>query len=148
PVATDGRDVDTGIATLEGEGAVQKARHDDLHLTRIAPDPWQKVPSVIDRDTTYYDLPLLKESVWSIDIPLYYFRGGTAGAAMTLGAALQLVTPRGGHPLRKLSAICHWTGILGSTLGAVFLVHDLGRPMRFLYMMRVFRPTSPMNMGV
>jgi formate-dependent nitrite reductase membrane component NrfD len=32
-------------------------------------------------------------------------------------------------------------------VGAVFLVHDLGRPSRFLNMVRVFRPTSPMNMG-
>jgi formate-dependent nitrite reductase membrane component NrfD len=91
---------------------------------------------------------MLKPSVWSIDIPIYYFLGGTAGAAMTLGAAIQLVTARGGHPLRRLSAICHWTGIIGSIAGAAFLVHDLGRPSRFLYMMRVFRPTSPMNMGV
>jgi formate-dependent nitrite reductase membrane component NrfD len=67
---------------------------------------------------------------------------------MTLAAALQLVSPRGGHPLRRLSAICHWTGIAGSAVGGALLIHDLGRPLRFLYMMRVFRPTSPMNMGV
>jgi polysulfide reductase-like protein len=148
PVTTDGRDVDTAIATLEGEAAGQKALSEDPHLAASAPAPWEQVPSVDGSDPTYYDRPLLKESVWSIDIPLYYFFGGTAGAALTLGAALQLTTPRGGHPLRKLSAICHWTGIIGSTMGAIFLVHDLGRPMRFLYMMRVFRPTSPMNMGV
>ncbi len=91
---------------------------------------------------------MLKQSVWSIDIPIYYFLGGTAGAALTLGAAIQLVSPRGRHPLRRLSAICHWIGIAGSTAGAAFLIHDLGRPSRFLYMMRVFRPASPMNMGV
>jgi formate-dependent nitrite reductase membrane component NrfD len=99
-------------------------------------------------DTTYYDRPLLKQSVWSIDIPIYYFLGGTAGAALTLGTAIQLASPRGRHPLRRLSAICHWTGIIGSTAGAAFLIHDLGRPSRFLYMLRVFRPTSPMSMGV
>jgi hypothetical protein len=49
--------------------------------------------------------------------------------------------------LRRLSELCHWTGIVGSTAGAAFLIHDLGRPSRFLYMLRVFRPTSPMNMG-
>jgi formate-dependent nitrite reductase membrane component NrfD len=147
PVPTDGRDVDTAIGTLEGEGAQQQARHDDRHLARIAPSPWDQVPRIDGQDTTYYDRPMLKQSVWSIDIPIYYFLGGTAGAAMTMGAAIQLVSPRGKHPLRRISAICHWTGIIGSTLGAAFLVHDLGRPMRFIYMMRVFRPTSPMNMG-
>jgi formate-dependent nitrite reductase membrane component NrfD len=110
--------------------------------------PSERVPQVADMDTTYYERPMLIKSVWSIDIPIYYFLGGTAGAALTLGAAIQLVSPRGHHPLRRLSAICHWTGIAGSTLGAAFLIHDLGRPSRFLYMMRVFRPTSPMNIGV
>lgn len=93
---------------------------------------------------TYYDRPLLKESVWSLDIPMYYFTGGTAGAALALGAAVQL---GGNSDLRNFSQHCHWMGIAGSTIGAAFLIHDLGRPSRFLYMLRVFRPTSPMNMG-
>lgn len=100
-------------------------------------------------DVTYYGRPMLKESVWGLDIPLYYFCGGAAGAAMTLGAAMQLAA-RGGRnrrQLRELSKRCHWTGILGSTMGAALLVHDLGRPSRFAYMLRVFRPTSPMNLG-
>jgi len=98
--------------------------------------------------TTYYGLPMLKESVWTADIPLYYYCGGAAGAAMTLGAALQLAHRRGNRKeMRRLSASCHWIGIIGSTAGAAFLIHDLGRPARFLYMLRVFRPTSPMSMG-
>lgn len=148
PVATDGRDVDLGIAQLQGEAAGQQVKREDRHMRQVAPEPWDRVPEVDGADTTYYDRPLLKESVWSADVPIYYFLGGTAGAALALGAAIQLVSPRGRHPLRRLSAICHWTGIAGSTLGAAFLIHDLGRPSRFLYMIRVFRPTSPMNMGV
>jgi formate-dependent nitrite reductase membrane component NrfD len=151
PVTTDGRDIDTTIAVLEGEAAQQQSRENDRHLATIAPAPWDRIPCVESADTTYYDRPLLKQSVWSIDIPIYYFLGGTAGAALTLGAAVQLVEscggPRGRHPLRRVSAICHWTGIIGSTVGGAFLIHDLGRPSRFLNMMRVFRPTSPMNMG-
>ena len=148
PVTTDGRDVNTGMATLDGEAAQQRSKGQDEHLTTAAPHPWEQVPRITGTDTTYYDRPMLKQPVWSIDVPIYYFLGGTAGAALTLGAAIQLVSPRGRHPLRRLSAICHWTGIIGSTAGAAFLIHDLGRPSRFLYMMRVFRPTSPMNVGV
>ena len=147
PVTTDGRDVDTAIATLDGEGAQQRAHSDDEHLKRLAPAPWDRVPAITDTDTTYYDRPVLKPSVWSVDIPIYYFLGGTAGAALTIGASIQLLSPPGRHPMRRLSELCHWTGIIGSTAGAAFLIHDLGRPSRFLYMMRVFRPTSPMNMG-
>jgi formate-dependent nitrite reductase membrane component NrfD len=147
PVTTDWRDVDTAIATLDGEGAQQRANSDDEHLKRLAPAPWDRVPAITDADTTYYDRPLLKPSVWSVDIPIYYFLGGTAGAALTLGASIQLLSTPGKHPMPRLSELCHWTGIIGSTAGAAFLIHDLGRPSRFLYMMRVFRPTSPMNMG-
>jgi hypothetical protein len=104
---------------------------------------WSALPET-DADPTYYDRPVLKESVWSLDIPLYYFVGGAAGAALTLGAAAQLTRDR---ELREFSRNCHLIGIAGSTLGAAFLIHDLGRPSRFLHMVRVFRPTSPMNVG-
>jgi formate-dependent nitrite reductase membrane component NrfD len=146
PVRTDGRNVgDLGV--LAGEGAQQNVDHADRHLKEITPT-WESVPAIGGPDVTYYDRPVLKKSVWTIDIPLYYFLGGAAGAALTLGAAIQLVSDRRERRMRHLSAVCHWTGILGSTAGAALLIHDLGRPSRFLYMMRVFRPTSPMNMGV
>jgi len=147
PVSTDGRDIDTGIATLSGEAAQQRVKHEDKHLAELAPEVWDRTPAITDADTTYYDRPLLKPSVWSVDIPIYYFLGGAAGAALSLGAAIQLVAPAEQRELRRLSAICHWIGIIGSTAGAGFLVHDLGRPMRFMAMLRVFRPTSPMNVG-
>ncbi|HLK51412.1 MAG TPA: NrfD/PsrC family molybdoenzyme membrane anchor subunit [Bryobacteraceae bacterium] len=147
-ISTDGRDIDTNLAELSGEGAAQKIERPDRHLQKIAPAPWERVPQVTPAETTYYERPLLKQSVWSADIPLYYFVGGAAGAALTLGAAMQLAARgRRRRELRALSAHCHWIGIIGSTAGAAFLIHDLGRPSRFLNMMRVFRPTSPMNMG-
>ncbi|HKW97554.1 MAG TPA: NrfD/PsrC family molybdoenzyme membrane anchor subunit [Bryobacteraceae bacterium] len=146
PVRTDGRDGDTAIATLEGEAAQQEATRADEHLKQIAET--KREPEVQARaDTTYYGQPMLKAPVWSIDVPIYYFLGGAAGAAMTLGAAIQLVSSQRRKELRRLSAICHWTGIIGSTAGAAFLIHDLGKPSRFLYMLRIFRPTSPMNVG-
>ncbi len=147
PVTTDGRDVDTSIAVLTGEAAQQEIEGDDKRLSQLAPAPWDRVPRISGSDATYYDRPMLKPSVWSVDIPLYYFVGGAAGAALTLGAALQLVAPFEHKELRRLSSVCHWIGIIGSTAGAAFLIHDLGRPSRFLFMLRVFRPTSPMNMG-
>jgi formate-dependent nitrite reductase membrane component NrfD len=147
PARGDGRGIDVSLATLSGEGAGQRAGSQPDHVP-IA--PWQGMPGGDTGAVTYYGRPLLKPSVWSIDIPIYYFCGGAAGAALALGAAIQVVCRdrRSAHELRRLSATCHWIGIVGSTAGAAFLIHDLGRPERFLYMMRVFRPTSPMNMGV
>lgn len=147
-LVAEARDLNSALAALSGEGAQQLARTPDERLQELAPKPWDQIPGD-QSDPTYYNRPLLKKSVWSIDIPLYYFTGGAAGAAMTLGAALQLASSgKNRRDLRRVSSVCHWTGIVGSTLGAAFLIHDLGRPERFLYMMRVFRPSSPMNMGV
>ena len=135
--------------TQASEAAEQRAAQPDERLQSVAPQPWEQVPGVVEPAPTYYGRPMLKPSVWSADIPLYYFLGGAAGAALTLGAAIQLASRGHRQPreLRRLSAQCHWIGIAGSTAGAAFLIHDLGRSSRFVYMMRVFRPSSPMNMG-
>lgn len=141
-VFVNGRDIDQALGVLEGEGARQNIAEEDPHLRKAA------MASADEAGISYYGTPVLKQSVWSSDIPIYYFLGGGAGAALVLGAGLQLAPRRLRGDLRQLSATCHWLGIIGSTAGAAFLIHDLGRPERFLYMMRVFRPSSPMNMGV
>jgi formate-dependent nitrite reductase membrane component NrfD len=38
-------------------------------------------------------------------------------------------------------------GAIGLSIGTSLLIYDLGRPERFMNMLRVFRPTSPMNVG-
>jgi len=142
--AAEVRHIDPSLGELLGEASHQTARRRDEHIQRDTPQAWPEVPSVDESNPTYYDRPVLKETVWTWDIPAYYYLGGAAGAALTLGAATQL---RPGHDLDQFVRDCHWVGIIGSTIGAGFLIHDLGRPARFLNMMRVFRPTSPMNLG-
>jgi formate-dependent nitrite reductase membrane component NrfD len=143
PIETDGRDIDTSVGALTGEASQQIAGPVEQHMARMA-GTWEQLPFPDPGDPTYYDRPLLKSSVWKPYIPLYYFVGGTAGAALKLGAAAQL---DGSPELNQLVHRCHWIGIIGSTIGGAFLILDLGVPHRFLYMLRVFRPTSPMNMG-
>lgn len=94
--------------------------------------------------TTYYDRPLLKEPVWEWMIPAYYYVGGLTGASLVLGAAAQLGDTSNRQALIRR---CHWIGFIGCSVSGVLLVADLGRPERFLNMLRVFRPTSPMNVG-
>jgi hypothetical protein len=133
---TDGRDIDTGLAQLSGEAATQRAGSSGEL------EAWSGVRGI---EPTYYGRPLLKEPVWKVTIPLYYFVGGAAGASLVMGAAAQL--DRSGK-LDHLMRRCHWAGVIGSALSGLILIHDLGRPERFHHMLRVFRPTSPMNMGV
>ncbi len=93
--------------------------------------------------SSYYGRPIVKEPTWAaLDIAGYLFLGGLAGASSTLAAGAQLSgRPALARPL-KLGA----AGAI--SLSLVALVHDLGRPARFLNMLRVFKPTSPMSVGV
>ena len=93
---------------------------------------------------TYYEKPILKPPVWIWTVPAYFYVGGVAGAAMVLALAGQIA---GGRKLQRFEERCRWIGAIGGGIGTVFLVCDLGRPKRFLYMLRVFRPTSPMSLG-
>jgi hypothetical protein len=79
PAATDGRGIDMSLGTLSGEAAEQDAKREAEHVEQLVQKPWTQVPSVEQESPTYYDRPVLKESVWSVDIPLYYYVGGAAG---------------------------------------------------------------------
>jgi hypothetical protein len=92
--------------------------------------------------TSYYGKPVINSPVWhSPDIPGYFFLGGLAGASSLLGAGAQAT----GRPDLARAAKA---GALGAiSLSMAGLVHDLGRPTRFLNMLRVFKVTSPMSVG-
>jgi formate-dependent nitrite reductase membrane component NrfD len=97
-----------------------------------------------EREPTYYDRPVLKEPVWIWAVPAYFYAGGAAGAAAVLGAVAQAF---GREQHRGLIARCRWIAGVGGAAGTGLLIHDLGRPERFLNMLRVFRPSSPLSVG-
>src|SRR4051794_4063886 len=90
---------------------------------------------------SYYGRPVIAEPVWNPEIPVYFFVGGVAGASAPLTLAASL---RGNDVLaRRASAIA----LAGSGLSAGLLIKDLGRPERFLNMLRMFKVSSPMSVG-
>lgn len=91
----------------------------------------------------YYQIPLLKEPPWTWEIPLYFFVGGAAGAAAVIGAIADYTGAD-----RKLVRDARWIAAAGSIISPALLISDLGRPERFLAMLRVFKPQSPMSVGV
>ena len=92
--------------------------------------------------TSYYGRQIVKTPVWkSPDVPLYLFLGGAAGSSSIL-AALADLTDR-----PTLTRVGRYTAGGGAILSVVALVHDLGRPERFLHMLRVFKVTSPLSVG-
>jgi len=91
---------------------------------------------------SYYGKPILKAPAWSpVDIGGYLFLGGLAGASSVLAAGADLSGRPGLARAGKIAAL----GAISAS--AVALVHDLGRPERFVNMLRVVKPTSPMSVG-
>lgn len=94
------------------------------------------------RPDSYYGKPILKEPVWGArDVGGYLFFGGLAGASSVLAGFAQAA---GNHRQAKASKIAA-VGAIG--LSGVALVADLGRPERFVNMLRVAKVTSPMSVG-
>jgi formate-dependent nitrite reductase membrane component NrfD len=91
--------------------------------------------------TSYYGRPVVKPAPWGPGIAGYLFLGGLAGGSAVLGAGAQLT---GRAVLRRN---CRLAALASVSLGAVALVQDLGRPERFLNMLRVIKLTSPMSLG-
>ena len=90
----------------------------------------------------YYGRPMIKPPEWTDLIPLYFFTGGMAGGSALLGFAERLAK---NDALAKRMV---FGAALGSIVSGACLVIDLKRPERFMNMLRVFKPTSPMSMGV
>lgn len=91
--------------------------------------------------TSYYGRPVVKASPWELDVPAYLFLGGVAAGSSLLAAGAD-VTDR--PALRRTGRL---GALIGLSLSIVALVHDLGRPSRFLNMLRVVKVTSPMSVG-
>ena len=90
---------------------------------------------------SYYGRPVLKEPTWTWEIPAYFFAGGLAGAS----ADLALVARLSGNDALARNALL--AALAGVSVSPPLLISDLGRPARFLNMLRVFKPTSPMSVG-
>lgn len=130
----DGRNLDPALADVTGIAADQKPLlHPDRAMPGAGAGVWQ---GQSPRDT-YYDQPVVKSPPWGSQVSAYLVAGGVAGTAAALGSAAE-------GRLRKASTAL---AFVAGAAGAGLLVSDLGRPARFLHMVRVVKPTSVMNIG-
>lgn len=127
--ARPGRDALTGARAGRGR-----------HRRRRGRGEQPMVPEA--RFTSYYGKPVLNKPTWEpLDIAGYLWLGGLAGGSSLLAAGAQAT----GRPALARTAKLGAAGAISASLAA--LVHDLGRPARFINMLRVFKPTSPMSVG-
>jgi formate-dependent nitrite reductase membrane component NrfD len=94
------------------------------------------------RKDSYYGMSVINPPVWAErEIAGYLFLGGLAGGSSILAVVADMTK----RP--RLASRMQLTASAAVTLSLVALIKDLGRPARFLNMLRVFKPTSPMNVG-
>jgi hypothetical protein len=86
--------------------------------------------------------PVMKPPVWTWEIPLYFWFGGMAAGASFVAFACDLA---GDEQSGKIARKVALAALIPSP---PLLISDLGRPERFYKMLRVFKPRSPMSMGV
>jgi len=90
---------------------------------------------------SYHGNPVLKPPTWTWQVPLYFFVGGVAGISTVIAVVAHLFGNAG------LMRAGLWIGFLGALISAPLLIADLGRPARFLNMLRVFKLRSAMSVG-
>jgi formate-dependent nitrite reductase membrane component NrfD len=85
--------------------------------------------------------PMIHAAVWTWEVPLYFWLGGIASGSSFVALAADLAgDAAAARSARRVT--------LGAAIPcAPLLVMDLGRPERFLHMMRIFKTRSPMSMG-
>lgn len=91
---------------------------------------------------SYFDRPLLKKPNWDWEVVTYLFLGGVMGGSGVIAALAQRSED---GPLERTSR--YLSMALALACPAVLVSH-LGRPERFLNMLRIVKFKSPMSMGV
>ena len=85
--------------------------------------------------------PFIHAPLWSWEVATYFWFGGMASGSAFVALACDAA---GDH---RSAAIARKVALGAVAPAPVLLIADLGRPERFLNMMRIFKPRSPMNTG-
>ena len=92
----------------------------------------------------YYDLPMLKPPVWKWQIATYFFLGGLSAGAFILD---RMAERFGGDNFAEVRRLGTCTALAALAPCPLLLIDDLGDKSRFHHMLRVWKPSSPMNLG-
>ena len=85
--------------------------------------------------------PIIHPAVWTWEVPLYFWLGGIATGSSFVSVACDVVGDE------DSAATARKVALAAAIPCSPLLIKDLGRPARFLNMLRIFKPRSPMSMG-
>lgn len=95
-------------------------------------------------DSTYYERPLLKKPHWEWEVVTYLFVGGITGGS---GILVLLADERPEREADLARSARYVSFVLAAACPAILVKH-LGRPERFLNMLRIIKAKSVMSLGV
>lgn len=96
------------------------------------------------RPPTYYGVPPIHKPHWKWLIISYFFLGGLSGGSYVVATAAELFGTREDHDTARIG---RYLALLSILPCPILLILDLGRPERFLNMLRVLKLRSPMSLG-
>ena len=85
--------------------------------------------------------PVIHAPVWTWEVPLYFFFGGVASGSSFVALACDLAGDE------RSAAVARKVTVAAIAPCPALLILDLGRPLRFLHMLRIVKLRSPMSMG-
>jgi formate-dependent nitrite reductase membrane component NrfD len=96
------------------------------------------------RPASYYGVPPIHKPHWKWLIISYFFLGGLSAGSYVIAAVAEAF---GRHEDRVVVRVGRYLAVLAVIPCPPLLILDLGRPERFLHMLRVFKWRSPMSLG-
>lgn len=121
---------------LQGEPASANGKAQTSHHTKEDAERQKK-------ESGYYGIPPIKKPHWTWQVPLYLWLGGIGAGSHLISTVASL----SGHDDKALMSASRYTTLLTMILSPILLIWDLGRPERFLNMLRILKLRSPMSTG-
>jgi hypothetical protein len=94
-----------------------------------------------DEEAPFVIGPMIHAPVWTWEVPAYFWFGGMAAGSSFVALACDLAGDE------RSARIARATALAAVIPAPPLLIMDLGRPARFLNMLRIFKPRSPMSAG-
>lgn len=99
---------------------------------------------LISGQKTYYNQPVIKKAHWKWEVVLYFFLGGIAGGSYLAATLADLLGSVRDAALVQAGRYLSFACII---ISPILLIKDLGRPERFLHMLRILKFRSAMSLG-